>query len=264
MVIRRFAALLILCAVLYWPNAAGAQPEDASAQAAAAYEAGRFGEAIQIYESIVAQGISSVALYYNLGNAYSQVGELGRALLNYRRAQRLAPRDSDVDAAVARTLSQAGLVPGDDPRLMAQIAMLTAEALTVPELAWVTLLCWLVFCGAAGFVVLHRTKRPDGERAPGMYIGQRRVLMITGAALAVAVVLLAARAAFETWQPGFVIVVERAAVMSGPGEAYLHLDDLFEATEGYLLEERGEWVRFGLADGRQGWIVGDAIEMLDR
>lgn len=263
MVIRRFAAFFILCAVL-WPSAGVAGPEDAAAQAAAAYEAGRFGEAIQIYESIIAQGISSVALYYNLGNAYFQAGEPGRALLNYRRAQRLAPRDGDVDAAVARAFSQAGRVPSDDPRLMAQIAMLTAEALTVPELACVTLLCWLVFCGAVGFVVLRRTKRPDGEQAPGVYIGQRRVLMITGAALAVAVVLLAARAAFETWQPGFVIVVERAAVMSGPGEAYLHLYDLFEATEGYLLEEHGEWVRFGLADGRQGWIVGDAIEMLDR
>ena len=37
-------------------------------------------------ESIVADGVHSGAVYYNLGNAWFRAGEFGRAILNYRKA----------------------------------------------------------------------------------------------------------------------------------------------------------------------------------
>lgn len=42
------------------------------------------------------QGYISGRLFYNLGNAYFKAGELGRAVLNYNRAQKLMPYDKDV------------------------------------------------------------------------------------------------------------------------------------------------------------------------
>ncbi|MDF1545407.1 MAG: tetratricopeptide repeat protein [bacterium] len=48
------------------------------------------------YEAIRAQGLESSALYFNLGNTYFKQGDLGHAVLNYLRAQRLDPSDDDI------------------------------------------------------------------------------------------------------------------------------------------------------------------------
>ena len=49
--------------------------------------------AAQRFESIVSAGIVNGRLEYNLANCYLQTGDVGRAILHYRRAQRLIPRD---------------------------------------------------------------------------------------------------------------------------------------------------------------------------
>ncbi len=262
----RWAVILAMIAVvvMWMIVVVVAQSEDVAAQAADAYSGGRYGEAIQIYESMVASGEASGALYYNLGNAYFHAGQMGRALLNYRRAQWYLPRDSDIDAAVARVVSQRRDVIGDDPRLLAQAAQLTAEVLTVQELAWVTLIFWMLFCALAMTWVVRRSKRSPWTNGAFGRGRRQRVLLGTGAALSAAVLLLVARMTFEAAQPTGVVVVDQSLVMSGPGEGYLHLYDLFEAAEVYILEERGGWVRFGLADGQQGWMSANAIEALFR
>ena len=69
-----------------------------------------------------------------------------------------------------------------------------------------------------------------------------------------AVGLLSARVYVETQQPVAVVLSETVEVMSGPGDNYLPLFSLYEAMEIRVLEERDGWLRFALADGRQGWI----------
>ena len=60
------------------------------------YEAGQFVEAAALYQALADAGAEDGTLYYNLGNACFKAGDLGRAILNYRRAQALLPRDPDV------------------------------------------------------------------------------------------------------------------------------------------------------------------------
>ena len=62
------------------------------------YENGRYSEAAQTYQQLVDQDYIDSSLFYNLGNAYYRRGDLGKAILNYERAARLAPRDGDIQA----------------------------------------------------------------------------------------------------------------------------------------------------------------------
>lgn len=73
-----------------------------------AYRDGRYEEAVKKYEEILQKGRESGALYYNLGNSYFKKGDLGRAVLNYERARRLIPRDSDLNFNYHYALSQSG------------------------------------------------------------------------------------------------------------------------------------------------------------
>ena len=60
-----------------------------------AYNNGLYEEAIENFESLASEGLSS-SLLYNLANSYAQNGQTGMAILNYERAARLAPGDSDI------------------------------------------------------------------------------------------------------------------------------------------------------------------------
>ncbi|MBI5150699.1 MAG: tetratricopeptide repeat protein [Candidatus Omnitrophica bacterium] len=74
--------------------------------AGAAYKAEDFASAVAQYQSIVDAGKESGALYYNFGNSYFKLGDLGRAILNYEKARRLIPRDSDLNYNYRYALAQ--------------------------------------------------------------------------------------------------------------------------------------------------------------
>ncbi len=71
-----------------------------------AYKRGDYAVAIEQYEEVLDNGFESGALYFNLGNSYYRKGELGKAILNYERAKRLLPRDSDLNFNYHYALSQ--------------------------------------------------------------------------------------------------------------------------------------------------------------
>ncbi len=60
------------------------------------YEEGNFEDAIRMFSKIEQSGVESASLYYNMGNAYFKSGDLGRAILYFHRARRLAPGDADI------------------------------------------------------------------------------------------------------------------------------------------------------------------------
>lgn len=57
-----------------------------------------FLEAAGLYEQILDKGVACGALYYNLGNAYMQADERGRAIAAYRQAKQYRPRDPFLEA----------------------------------------------------------------------------------------------------------------------------------------------------------------------
>lgn len=60
------------------------------------YREKKYAEAAELYEQMIASGIKSGAVYYNLGNSAYKKGQLSRAILNYERAKRLNPADENI------------------------------------------------------------------------------------------------------------------------------------------------------------------------
>lgn len=72
-----------------------------------AYHNGDFDLAIQRFETLVQQDVSTPEVFYNLGNAYYRTSQLAAAIANYERALRLDPGNEDIrynlDRARSRT-----------------------------------------------------------------------------------------------------------------------------------------------------------------
>jgi tetratricopeptide (TPR) repeat protein len=234
--------------------------EEAMATANQLYEMGHFAQAAQAYQQLADQGIADTALLYNLGNAYFRQENYGRAIVNYRRARDLTPRDSDVKAnlelARARTVDELG--PAGSSHFPSALGQLAKRWLSLNELAMMALGAWILLML---FAILVSTARAGTVWRKGMQAG----LFSAAAILAVGALALGSYLYVEHHEAQGVIVASEVNVSSGPGTQYATGFTLHDGAEVELVESRGSWVRLALP-GRQmeGWVPDTAVESLSR
>ena len=228
-------------------------PTEAMRVANQNYEAGDYAEAIEIYESIVAVGVQDSTLYYNLGNAYYKQGDLGRAILNYRRAQHLAPRDVDVSTNLTIARSQTLDQLEQDNGLLTNFMEIAESWFTLTEALILALLLWLLIGVFAVFAILLKRVR----RVSLWIIAVLSLFLLVG------IVSMANRYYLQNTTPSGVIVAQEVDVTSGPGtgEQYVVEFNLHAGAEVRLLESRPGWRNIALPGGNfQGWVPAEAIE----
>ena len=222
------------------------------------YETGQFDQAAQAYQQLVGRGITDSSLYYNLGNAYFKQGDIGRAILNYRRADRLAPRDLDIrtNLALARSQTVDQLEETGSEGLLSQLVHFVHQWLTTDELAIATLSLW--FGVALGLIIISWTKAGSVFRE-----GLQYLLIVGSLLLVMGLVSLSGQIYLESKQPVGVIVAHEVAITSGPGSHYVTEFTLHDGAEVIVVERRNNWVRLSLpGDQLQGWSPANAVEMI--
>ena len=221
------------------------------------YEAGQYAEAAQAYQHLVDQGFADSALYYNLANANFKQGDYGRAVLNYLRAERLDPRDPDVQAnlALARAQTTDQLEVAQPTGLAGALSQASQSWLGLNELAMITLASWILVVFLA---ILLTSVKPGGAVQRGV----RAALVMTALVLFAGIIMLGMRLHLENDRTAAVVMVPEVAVASGPGAQYVIEFELHSGAEVELLETRGSWNRVALPgeEGLEGWVPAAAVE----
>jgi tetratricopeptide (TPR) repeat protein len=226
--------------------------DDLGGQAASAYLKGDFRTTVDLYQQLVNQGVMRSEVYFNLGNAYYQLHDLGRALVNYRRAEEFIPRDEDLRLNLARVRVQRLDGTSTEVGILDQIVGLTNTWLSPSEFGWVAIvLLWL----CCGFIAIYLWRTDWRKWA-------RWAIVICSALFIIAGVLGLTRYVIDALRKPAVIVDDSVAVMTGPATNYVQIFELHAATEVWIVEERNNWVRFQLPDLREGWIEEQALEKI--
>ena len=232
----------------------GADPSRLAAEGVEAYTAGDLDQAVSRFEAAAAT-THDADVYYNLGNAHARRGELGRAVLNYLRARRLAPRDDDVRANLdwvrshTRDIGLEGAPPpGGVRHVGAVLGALSLDELAALLLAavWLAALCvaWAWWRG-------------------GWTPGRRRCGLALGGVLILVVVLFAWRWYDERVKDVAVVVVDEAEVRSGPEASF---PVVFEVHDGLTLQvraRRDDWSQVTLGGEWNGWLPSAALAHVD-
>jgi len=214
------------------------------------YDAGQFSDAVTRYEALVDSGVEDGRLYYNLANAHFKAGNLGHAVLNYRRAQRLLPRDGDVAAnlKLARARTQDRLEAENEGAVITSLRRIVGWT-TLRESAIVALVVWVAIGGLIISAILWRE--------------HRRILLILAGVAVVLLTLILFAVGVRIWderdQPPAVIVVDEASVHSGPGTDYLTEFLLHAGAEVRVVEQRADWARVTLPGDLQGWVPAESV-----
>lgn len=222
-------------------------------EAGDAYQAGRYEQAAQLYEQIVAQGLENGAVFYNLGNAYFQLGQLGRAIVNYHRAQRYLPRDDDVatNLAYAESLRQDEIERAETRAWGTRLWGLT-ERLTLNECAHA--LSGSYFLGLAFLFLRLFRNRGNGPLIARYGLGVSLAIgLYWGSGLGWKILS-------QNRDLRVVVVAEEVSVRNGPGEQAGVVFKVHDGTEMELQERRQGWLRVALTPDQTGWVETSGVE----
>ena len=218
------------------------------------YQAGDFDEALEHYAQILDDGLESGELYYNIGNTYFKLGELGPAILYYERARRLMPGDGDLlanlELARSLTADEMASLPGF---WLFRAVGWWVELVPRGALVWLVALAYLVAMMAVILVIL---------RPATVLAAWGRRLAITGATVTLVFGLnLAVRELGIGAAEEAVIMAEETAVQSAPSDdSALQIFAIHEGTKVQTDRRSDAWIEIILEDGKVGWVRADQLE----
>jgi len=235
------AGLMLVSGLLFPLRAHAADNADALFSRAMQLRGDKPDEAQPLFVDAALQ-FETAERFLNAGNSWYFAGENGRALANYRAAERRSPFDPQVRESIEFLRdNRADAFP--PPAAPAGVLAATwhrygtwAPVLRVGSFVLAYSIAWIVFL----------TAQLSGRR-----VG-RAVWVVLFLAAMVPLVSLA----HSSFQPVEGVVIEDAVARLGPGYAYdpAFKQPLHKATEFRWLETRQGWVRVRLPDSSEGWL----------
>ncbi len=212
------------------------------------YEQGKYAEAATRYERLIQSGWNSSILYFNSGNAWFKAGQAGRAILAYRKAERISPRDPDIRANLQFARSETGnansqLPGGRWARLL--------NRLTLNE--------WTVLAGSITsmfFVILTARQLGGGKK------GLRAPIIVLGALSAGSIACLTTVAQSQLDDPLAVVIAADAVIRRGPFAESPSVTTARDGTELLVIDANNDWVEVTDAAKHTGWVPKGDVAMM--
>jgi tetratricopeptide (TPR) repeat protein len=215
-----------------------------------AYKEGRYDAAIDKYNAILEGSRASGPLYYNLGNSYFKKGNVGRAVLNYERAKKYIPRDSDLKFNERYARSKIDQQTADTGQsyfervIQSQIDFYTTEEI-------IMILFGLgLSIGFLYLVSLYANWRSSTR-------GWIMATLVFG--ILVYGFILITKVEYER---GLAIVMAETNTFFEPRpDSTVHFQ-LSEGMKTRILKSEGNWVKIERFDGKAGWIDREVLEKI--
>lgn len=225
----------------------GDSPESLFHRGSREVAAGNYTNGLTLYSQVAKAPRTSVALEYNRGVAWARLGEEGRALTHWRLAERLAPRNPLVLAALRRPAAPGGS-SSEDSHLLGWTDRLTLNEWGI--LALVPTWLW------GGLLFLRRWK-------PQSAILLRGYTLVAGMIAIVAIGLLVAAELRRSLGPDALTSNPQTPIRISP------LDEAraaFEVPAGTPLKTRtfreGWYLVEDLRTARSGWVRANQLTQL--
>jgi len=228
-------SLLLAVAFLLGANAY----DDTFNSANAAYNAGDYATAIQMYEQLISESIVSPVVFFNLGNAYYRAGRLGPAIADYERALQLDPNLYNARENLAKAVRDTkDHLAGPRPPDWQESLLFWHYRLSRHATDTLAAGLWLLFWVVLGL----RQWRP---------LRYTRGIVVVAGVLAVAFGL----SAWEKAHPELIAVADGAVVHVhyGTNENETVRFDLSEGDRVTVDKRMNGWSRVSTADGERGW-----------
>ena len=214
----------------------------------------KYKKSIELYEKIIDYEQKNSTVFYNLGNAYYRLGDIGHAIWAYKHANKFSPRDKDIihnlKIAEAKKIDRINSPP-----------LFILHDFYKKIILSMTMFVFILIGGILFFIfsLIWIKQSFSGKRnVVSKTIFQILLIFI----IIVHVVML--DMAFERKRiSNEAIIVGKSDAQSGPffGDNKV----LFKINEGSVvevLEEKNNWSKIILIDGKKGWVLSNALRKM--
>ncbi len=217
------------------------------------YREEKYAEAASAYEEILAQGVRSGVLYYNLGNAHYKTGDIGRAILNYERALRLMPNDKELNhnLGLVRDMVQDRIVSEEGPAWLQKFLGLH-QRFPLNTVLILSSVCYALLFLLGAYTVLQPLFRPT-------FFKFFFFPLLSG------FILFACLGGWKLSQERFspaIIIAKEVDVHYGPSVHETKAFVLHAGVKCSIRNVSGEWFLIWLPDDRGGWVPKEALERI--
>jgi len=214
-----------------------------------------YSEAILKFEKIINEGeIKNAGLYYNLANAYLLKGDIGRAIVNYRKSEKLDDSNPDIKKNLAFARSRrVDQVQVKTEKKVLQTLFFWHYDFPIKVRFFLACLFFAILClGLTAIIWL-------GKRTP-----LPAVCVVCGILMLAFTGSVSVENSVSSRVNSGVIVAESVLPRQGDGHNYppSFKDPLHSGTEFDLIKTQSGWHHIRLSDGSDGWIEQSAAELI--
>lgn len=240
-------ALVLLSAPAAQAVSTKTNEEKKFAAANEAYENGDYQQAVIAYNDIIHNGFDSWQLYYNLGNAYYRLDSIGKSILNYERALRLAPNKQivkdNLELAQSKTTDKIETLP---KMFLIQWTQAVVRITTPRGWRIIFLTFFVLTLAALCIFLIAKDYR------------LRKAAFILTVVLALPTIFSIFNAAISaknvTDNNKAVVIAPMIVVKSSPDAKSVDKFLLHEGTTLSIDDQQDQWWQISILDGKNGWI----------
>jgi tetratricopeptide (TPR) repeat protein len=218
------------------------------------YQEGDFQKAIESYTAILDLGYESASLYYNLGNSYFKLNDIGHTILYYEKAKKLAPGDPDVRFNLELVqLYVVDKINAPPPLFFVKYWNRFTRLFNRDQLALVSVVMYVL--GIICLILMLLLRKNHILRVTRILIWPIWLVFLFS------VGLFFIRTIQAKEKQG-VVIVDKVDVLSSPSADATTVFSLHEGIKLQILEKSGDYVKISLPDGKVGWLGQDIVERI--
>ena len=253
---RRTVWIVLLSLVFTGASVMGEEQQRLFEEGNAFYREGEWAKALAAYDNILTMGYESGFLYYNMGNCYYKLENVGRSILYYERARKWIPGNPDLMANLA--LANLSVVDKIEPLKEFIVSRLLRGVFTLFPYNTHVIITLTAYCFFMGTLITWIVTRRNTLRKVMV-----RMIWILGIVFLILGISLAGRSIDQNRRIEAVILADRVDVMSAPNpEGGIEVFTLHEGTKVRLDQRAGDWIEIILADGKVGWVKREVLEII--
>lgn len=212
------------------------------------YTNNKFDAALQLYLDILNKTKPTSNLYYNIGNCYYRLNQLGNAILYYEKAYKLNPDDESIQKNLK--IANAKIIDKITPISKIFIYQWYDDLIqkNSPKVfaIWSIVLIWI----SSVFAILFLTTKKSNVRKLSFYI-----TLISFLFFIILIWFGFKSDEFSNQSQSGVLTTQSVYVKSSPDENSTDLFIIHEGTKFELNDNISDWYKIRLANGATGWIT---------
>jgi len=220
-----------------------------------AYTQEKYNEAIVQYNKLLEKGIVSSDIYYNIGNCYYRLSNFPMAILYYEKAKKINPADSDVELNLK--IANNKIIDKIEPipqLFFVKWWILLTNMFHFDLWAIISIISTALFFMFLFFYLISKT-----------YGGKKLFFWLSITSLLI--IILSITFAYNQYsninkKDEAIVFAPTLTVKSSPDEKGIDKFVIHEGTKVIILDELNNWVKIKIANGSNGWVEKQNLEII--